>query len=258
MPTDSTIISIIDNALVQENYINDILGNLISLPTINLLRANINAANSAILAANVGMKSYADYISTSWKANASVQQNTIDYLLANTITQQTNISSLRANITAANGAIVTANVGMKSYVDGVTTSWIANAVTQSAQINNIYANLATQVGNSLVQQDTIDYLLANTVAQENSISSLRANVVAANSVISTKTVYSNSNVAAYMLTYSGSIGGTITVGALLQAPQYTKASNATGTVGQICWDSNYIYVCTATNTWKRVALTGGY
>ena len=41
-------------------------------------------------------------------------------------------------------------------------------------------------------------------------------------------------------------------------PNGTKASNATGTPGQISWDANYIYVCTATNTWKRSSLTGGY
>jgi hypothetical protein len=52
--------------------------------------------------------------------------------------------------------------------------------------------------------------------------------------------------------------GNVTVGGILSSPQQTKASNATGTVGQICWDANYIYVCTATNTWKRTALTGGY
>jgi hypothetical protein len=38
----------------------------------------------------------------------------------------------------------------------------------------------------------------------------------------------------------------------------TKASNSPGTVGQISYDSNFIYVCTATNTWKRSPLTGGY
>jgi hypothetical protein len=38
----------------------------------------------------------------------------------------------------------------------------------------------------------------------------------------------------------------------------TKASSATGTLGQISWDANYIYVCTATNTWKRSPLTGAY
>ena len=29
---------------------------------------------------------------------------------------------------------------------------------------------------------------------------------------------------------------------------------ATGTVGQIAFDTGYIYICTATNTWKRVAI----
>ena len=274
----------LSNSTIQQNTIDYLLANTVSQQAnISSLRANITGANAAIVTANVGMKSYVDTTvnnySGYWIANAEVQiarindiysnlsaqlsnstiqQNTIDYLLANTVSQQANISSLRANITGANAAIVTANVGMKLYVDNVTASWIANAEVQIARINDIYSNISVQIGNSTAQQNTIDYLLANTVAQENSISSLRANVVAANSVISTKTVYSNSNVAAYMPTYSGSIGGTITVGAILQAPQYTKASNATGTVGQICWDSNYIYVCTATNTWKRVALTGGY
>ena len=29
---------------------------------------------------------------------------------------------------------------------------------------------------------------------------------------------------------------------------------AAGTTGDICWDANYIYVCTATNTWERSAI----
>jgi hypothetical protein len=29
----------------------------------------------------------------------------------------------------------------------------------------------------------------------------------------------------------------------------------TGTTGEICWDASYIYVCTATNTWKRTAIS---
>ena len=33
------------------------------------------------------------------------------------------------------------------------------------------------------------------------------------------------------------------------------SATATGNAGEICWDANYIYVCTATNTWKRVAIT---
>jgi len=41
----------------------------------------------------------------------------------------------------------------------------------------------------------------------------------------------------------------------MAAPTLVPASaSATGSAGQIAWDANYIYVCTATNTWKRVAI----
>lgn len=33
------------------------------------------------------------------------------------------------------------------------------------------------------------------------------------------------------------------------------SASATGTAGDICWDSSYIYVCVATNTWKRTAIS---
>ncbi len=31
-------------------------------------------------------------------------------------------------------------------------------------------------------------------------------------------------------------------------------ANSTGATGQITWDSDYLYVCVATNTWKRANL----
>lgn len=55
-----------------------------------------------------------------------------------------------------------------------------------------------------------------------------------------------------------SVTGNITLTGILSSPLTTKASNAPGTAGQVCWDANYIYVCTATNTWKKTPLTGGY
>lgn len=45
---------------------------------------------------------------------------------------------------------------------------------------------------------------------------------------------------------------------LILVTSSSPASNGTGTAGSITWDANYIYVCTATNTWERAALTGGY
>jgi len=40
----------------------------------------------------------------------------------------------------------------------------------------------------------------------------------------------------------------------LRQSQTPASASATGTQGQIAWDANYMYVCTATDTWKRVAL----
>jgi hypothetical protein len=33
-----------------------------------------------------------------------------------------------------------------------------------------------------------------------------------------------------------------------------SSAGDTGTTGDICWDANYLYICVATNTWKRVGI----
>tara|TARA_R110000796_G_scaffold58391_5_gene134766 strand:- start:62 stop:2710 length:2649 start_codon:yes stop_codon:yes gene_type:complete len=40
----------------------------------------------------------------------------------------------------------------------------------------------------------------------------------------------------------------------IRTAQTPASAAATGTAGMVCWDSNYIYVCIATDTWKRVAI----
>lgn len=41
----------------------------------------------------------------------------------------------------------------------------------------------------------------------------------------------------------------------LRTAKTPATAGAVGNQGDICWDANYIYACTATNTWKRTALT---
>lgn len=41
----------------------------------------------------------------------------------------------------------------------------------------------------------------------------------------------------------------------LRTSRTPASASATGNAGEICWDSNYVYVCVATNTWKRAALS---
>lgn len=49
------------------------------------------------------------------------------------------------------------------------------------------------------------------------------------------------------LWHSGNFWGT--------AARTPASSIAAGTAGDVCWDANFIYVCTAPNTWRRTALT---
>jgi hypothetical protein len=42
----------------------------------------------------------------------------------------------------------------------------------------------------------------------------------------------------------------------LRSSNTPASGDALGNTGDICWDSNYIYVCTSTNNWKRSSLTG--
>jgi len=69
---------------------------------------------------------------------------------------------------------------------------------------------------------------------------------------------STSIVAGTTIQATGAItsGSTLTGTALKVTATYTPAtSSSTGTTGQISWDSQYVYVCIATNTWKRAALS---
>jgi len=65
--------------------------------------------------------------------------------------------------------------------------------------------------------------------------------------------YDQSTTLAGTLGVSGDV--TLSAGDLIITTSTTPASAAAaGVVGTIAWDASYMYVCTATNTWKRVAI----
>ena len=53
------------------------------------------------------------------------------------------------------------------------------------------------------------------------------------------------------VTYNFTVASVVGTIADVTAP---ASATSTGTTGQIATDVNYIYVCVATNTWKRVAI----
>jgi hypothetical protein len=145
------------------------------------------------------------------------------------------------------------------------------AIAQDLYVgSNIYSNGVTVGGSVLVQdgsQNNIIELQTDGNIVFNGGSTLNLNGGFHVSSVSTNS--GDANIVNYtggafvygpaLKDYAGNIGANnVTITGVLKAPQTTKASTATGTTGQICWDANYIYVCTATNTWKRSPLTGGY
>ena len=51
------------------------------------------------------------------------------------------------------------------------------------------------------------------------------------------------------------ISDTLDVDNLIVTEAYTPPSGtATGTTGRLSWDADNLYICTATNTWKKVTL----
>ena len=54
---------------------------------------------------------------------------------------------------------------------------------------------------------------------------------------------------------TGAAGATGVTGATgISGPTTPASAAATGVAGTVVWDTGFIYVCTATNTWKRAAI----
>jgi hypothetical protein len=62
--------------------------------------------------------------------------------------------------------------------------------------------------------------------------------------------YYRGDISSYQHVFTKKIIGTVD-----KIPFETKTGTSTGTQGQVSFDASYLYLCTATNVWKRVALT---
>jgi hypothetical protein len=122
--------------------------------------------------------------------------------------------------TTANAGVIAANLGMIGYVDNkVSTANIGIIGYIGSQVSTANIGMKGYVDNQ---------------------------------------TYSNVQVTTYLPTYSGNVTNLVTsgflavVGNVFVGNTYVPTlANSTGTAGQIVWDSDYIYICVSTNTWKR-------
>lgn len=162
--------------------------------TIITLGSRIDGANAAIVTANTAVRDYADNQITT--ANTALKNYTDGQINAVGLAWTANAAAQSAELTALGGRVDAANAAAQSYTNSAITNLINAAPGALDTLGEIAANLAD--GSSAV---------AGIV---NSISNTNANVTAANAAIATlqTQVYSNSNVAAYLPTYSGQVGAT--------------------------------------------------
>ena len=188
--TNIQIQGVVANAATQQTEINE-------------LRANITAANAAIVTANSAVVSYVNTLNLAMIANVNAANALVvgsTYGNANVAVYlpfNPTIQAINANVAGANAAIITANTGMKSYVDGLNSAMAANVAGANAAI--ITANTGMKSYVDSLTNNISSGFTANAGFQESEISALRANINAANAAISSST-YSNVNVAAYLST----------------------------------------------------------
>jgi hypothetical protein len=187
---DSSLVTLLGNAVAQQSTLSNLLANTATL------QSEINGANAAIITANTGVVNYVNSqiasVNQTWGANAANVQSQFANLTTYIDTTANTINAYwQSNLTAANANVITSNTAMKSYVDASNSSMqsYVNSVTSSWT-----ANAATQQG-----------LIATLQGQ----------------------VYANSNVAAYLPTYTGNLtaGNTRITGNLKTSGTFAQLKN---------------------------------
>ena len=247
--------------------------------SINSINANVTAANTAIATlqtqvySNANVASYLTVFNGNVNAgNVSISGNLkTDYITPNvtSVVTFTGTSAVKlptgTDLQRPSGATgyirFNTQAGAPEYYSGSAWVPITNTVTDQTitgdGTNTVYtlSQTATDVGtlvsiNGTLQQPGVAYsVIGNQITF--------AEILLPTDIVDVRFLGGVVSISGQLLD-DLNVSGNVTLSGILQAPQTTKASNATGTVGQICWDVNYIYVCTATNTWKRSPLTGGY
>ena len=144
-----------------------------------------------------------------------------------------NLAAVKATLHAAPGAIGGTTPAAGSFTTVTCADNFGVAATKKLYLDGVALTGNTYIVES--SADTVDHYAGNVLA----IRFTTASVIIGQA-------------ATVNLSVSGT---TTTTGALIMATTATPTGAGTGVTGQFAWDTSYLYVCTATNDWRRVALT---
>lgn len=159
-------------------------------------------------------------------------------------------ANITANATVGGDLTVTGNLNI-----GEINANVATYVTTQAANTTGTTQYVTFVGSNLDAQDQ-RIKTDNGLGYVPSTNTLSAANISANNLYGAISTASQTGITSVGTLTSLTVTNNIaTTAGVFAAPPTTKTGTSTGTAGQIVWDANYIYVCTATNVWKRVSLT---
>jgi hypothetical protein len=270
--TAPIITTILANAATQSDLINGI--------NANVTAANVGMAgyvNSQITTANIGMKGYVDNAVGTLGGSSYGNSNVAQFLP----TYNGNVGSISATgfLSARDGLFVFGNI-LAGYQ--VPTATFANVIFTGGGFANGYAQLNIQNLDSIGTNNSADFI-ATAPDGTDSSKYIDMGINGNNFVSSTWTVSGKND--GYVYINSGNltlgtdtasttvkvhVGGTLAgnvvttfsnsnvtiCGNLIVCNVYVPtANNSVGTTGQISYDSSYVYICIATNTWKRANIS---
>jgi hypothetical protein len=170
------------------------------------------------------------------------------------------IPTTTASTTTSTGAlVVSGGVGVAGaiYAGGVTNATGGVRIENSGGsfVRSVYRNNYGATNEKAwvwdVDNEGSLYLRALTDAETGSSTIISFPRLGAGAGVSSVSFNANVN-----HTFAGAVVANRASNAFRITTAQTPASaTATGTAGTICWDTSYIYVCTATNTWKRAAIS---
>ncbi len=232
--------------------------------TVNI-QANLGAVGNLVITGGnsgevlktdgAGNLSWAADSATAGGSNTQVQFNDAGSIGGNanlTFNKSTSNLTVTGNIIATGTANITgtANVG-NVYTSGTITG-VGNLT-----VGNISCTLGTTtikdavVSNAAIISNT-GYMILNTVTNNSKFVALQA----PNSISPSYIVWqlpSTGGTTGQFLTQNGS--GVMSWANVTISSTVPASAVDTGTAGQIAYDSTYVYICIATNTWKRAALS---
>ena len=183
----------------------------------------------------------------------NVRKSTLDEKVLNATTQVT-LAAEQATLAATQAGIAATKAGDSA----------ASATASQASANNAASAVVSQLTSIKTQTETArDQALAGLGVADNSQSLVTlagqdtyAIDIAGQAVRELTGLPGGVEVLANFMTTALDLAGTAGRQAAAAAQVVPAPANASarGSPGEWAWDSNYVYVCTALNTWKRVAI----